>query len=86
MPDLDKLYSRFGKQGLVILGLSDEDAATVRPFLAEHSYSYPILLDPGRRVSNCGYRGFHRVWSMIATVSLSRRPRICGRWGSSWRC
>jgi peroxiredoxin len=50
MPDLDKLYSRFSKQGLVILALSDEDAATVRAFLAEHSYGYPILLDPNRSV------------------------------------
>jgi peroxiredoxin len=50
MPDLDEIYARFSKQGLVILALSDEEEATVRRFLAEHQFNYPILLDPGRRV------------------------------------
>ncbi len=52
MPDLETLYQRFGPQGLVILGISDEDAATVSPFIAEHKVSYPILLDPGRKVND----------------------------------
>ena len=51
MPDLDALYRRFGKQGLVILGISDEDAGKVESFLAEHPVSYPVLLDPGRKVN-----------------------------------
>jgi peroxiredoxin len=51
MPDLETLYSCFGPQGLVILGISDEDAATVSPFIAEHKVTYPILLDPGRKVN-----------------------------------
>src|ERR1700690_1424826 len=51
MPDLETLNQRFGPQGLVILGISDEDAATVSPFIAEHKVTYPILLDPGRKVN-----------------------------------
>jgi peroxiredoxin len=51
MPDLETLYSRFGPQGLVILGISDEDAATVSPFIAKQGTTYPILLDPGRNVN-----------------------------------
>ena len=51
MPDLENLYERFGGQGLVILGIDDEDAATVKPFIAQHSVSYPVLLDPGRKVN-----------------------------------
>ena len=51
MPDLETLYNRFGQQGLVILGISDEDAATVSPFIAKQGTSYPILLDPGRKVN-----------------------------------
>jgi peroxiredoxin len=50
MPDLNALYKQFGKQGLVILAISDEDAAKVKPFIAEHKYTYPILLDPGGKV------------------------------------
>ena len=51
MPDLDALYKRFKDQGLIILAISDEDASKVRPYIADHAVSYPILVDPGRKVS-----------------------------------
>jgi thiol-disulfide isomerase/thioredoxin len=52
MPDLDAVYKRFKDQGLVLLAISDEEVAKVKPFLAEKSVSYPILLDPGRKVND----------------------------------
>jgi peroxiredoxin len=45
MPDLETLHKRFAGKGLVILAISDEDDAKVRPFIAEKKYTYPILLD-----------------------------------------
>jgi peroxiredoxin len=51
MPDLDALYRRFKEQGLVILAISDEEPAKVSAFLASHDVTYPILLDPGRKVN-----------------------------------
>src|ERR1700687_426944 len=51
MPDLETLYKQFKDQGLVILAISDEDAGKVRPFVAEQKVTYPILLDPGRKVN-----------------------------------
>jgi peroxiredoxin len=51
MPDLEALYERFKEQGLVVLAISDEDAAKVTPFLAERNITYPVLLDPGRKVN-----------------------------------
>jgi peroxiredoxin len=51
MPDLQALSERFGPRGLVILAISDEDAAKVEPFIAAQKYTYPILLDPGRKVN-----------------------------------
>jgi len=51
MPDLEILFHRFQGQGLVILAISDEDASKVRPFLAGRGVTYPILLDPGRKVN-----------------------------------
>jgi peroxiredoxin len=51
MPDLETLYKQFKDQGLVILAISDEDAGKVKPFVAEQKVTYPILLDPGRRVN-----------------------------------
>ena len=51
MPDLDTLFNRFKDQGFVVLAISDEDAAKVSPFIAEGKIAYPILLDPGRKVT-----------------------------------
>jgi peroxiredoxin len=52
MPDLDALYNKFKDQGLVVLAISDEEAAKVAPFIAERKISYPVLLDPGRKVND----------------------------------
>jgi peroxiredoxin len=51
MPDLEALYARFKEQGFVILAISDEEAGKVQPFIAERKVTYPILLDPGRKVN-----------------------------------
>lgn len=52
MPDLEALYRRFKGEGLVVLAISDEDAAKVRPFIGGRQVTYPILLDPGRKVND----------------------------------
>lgn len=51
MPDLETLYRRFGPQGLVILGIDDEEVEKVKPFIAQQKITYPVLLDPGRKVN-----------------------------------
>jgi len=51
MPDLETLYQQFKEQGLVILAISDEDAGKVKPFIAQQKVTYPILLDPGRKLN-----------------------------------
>lgn len=51
MPDLETLYNRFKDQGFVILAISDEDLAKVKPFIAEHKVTYPILLDADRKAN-----------------------------------
>jgi len=51
MPDLETLYQQFKDQGLVILAISDEDAGKVKPFIEQQRVTYPILLDPGRKVN-----------------------------------
>ena len=52
MPDLDALYQRFKDQGLVVLAISDEDTNKVKPFITERPVTYPILLDPGRKIND----------------------------------
>jgi len=51
MPDLDALYAQFKSKGFVILAISDEKDATVRKFITEKGYHYPILLDSDRSVN-----------------------------------
>ena len=51
MPDMERLYRTYEKQGLTIIAVSDEDRATVEQFLAKNSYSFPVALDPGREVN-----------------------------------
>jgi peroxiredoxin len=51
MPDLQALYDKYKDQGFVVLSISDEEAAKVSPFITERNISYPVLLDPGRKVN-----------------------------------
>ena len=51
MPDLQALYEKYKDQGFVVLAISDEEVGKVSPFIAERKISYPVLLDPGRKVN-----------------------------------
>jgi thiol-disulfide isomerase/thioredoxin len=50
MGELDRLYTFFEPQGLVILSITDEDGFKVNSFLGGSTYHPPILLDPGGSV------------------------------------
>jgi peroxiredoxin len=51
MPDLQALYDKYKDQGFIVLSISDEESAKVTPFIAEKKITYPVLLDPGRKVN-----------------------------------
>ena len=51
MPDLQTLYERFRGQGFVVLAISDEKSAKVAPFIQERKVTFPVLLDPDRKVN-----------------------------------
>jgi peroxiredoxin len=52
MPDLESLYLQFKDQGLIVLAISDEGADKVKAFLSGRNVTYPVLLDPGRKVND----------------------------------
>jgi peroxiredoxin len=52
MPDLQALYDKYKDQGFLVLSISDESSAKVSPFIAERKITYPVLLDPGRKVND----------------------------------
>jgi peroxiredoxin len=75
MPDLDVLYQQFKSEGLVILAISDEEAATVKAFIAgQQKVSYPVLLDPGRRVN-----GLFRVDGIPKTFVYDRSGKLAAQ-------
>lgn len=51
LPDLEALHKRYKDQGFVMLGISDEEEAKVKPFVEQQKLTYPMLLDPGRKVN-----------------------------------
>jgi peroxiredoxin len=51
MPDLEALSKQYLDQGLVVLAISDESVDKVQPFISKQVYTFPILLDPGRKVN-----------------------------------
>ena len=51
MPDLQALYDKYKDQGFVVVSISDEEPAKVQPFITERRITYPVLLDPGRKVN-----------------------------------
>ena len=52
MPDLEALYRRFKNQGLVVLAISDDDVGKVKQLTIDKRFTYPVLLDPGRKVTD----------------------------------
>ncbi len=50
MPDLDSIYKRFKKDGLIVLAITDEEAGKARQFVDEYRLSFPILLDSDKSV------------------------------------
>jgi peroxiredoxin len=71
MPDLQTLYDRFKSQGFVILSISDETAAKVNPFIADHKYTWPILLDPGRKVNE-----MYRIQGIPKSFLYNRKGQL----------
>lgn len=52
MPDLQALYEKYKGQGFIVLSISDEEAAKVTPFIQQNHITYPVMLDPGRKVND----------------------------------
>ncbi len=42
IPNFVKLYNESSRNDLIIIGISNEDAATLRPFVAQNKMTYPV--------------------------------------------
>jgi peroxiredoxin len=73
MPDLDRIYTRFQSQGLVVLSISDEDAFKVNSFIAPTGYHTPVLIDAGGAV----HKQFH-IEGIPKTFIFNRDGKLIG--------
>lgn len=72
MPLLDKLSSKYGKMGFVLLGINtDQDIAEAKNVLEKVKVNYPILFDPESKLSE-----LYAVDSMPFTVFIDKKGQI----------
>jgi peroxiredoxin len=73
IPDLITLQSKYGPQGVVVVGLSldAEGAGIVKPFIQEHRVDYPMLIADAATA-----RQFGGIIGIPTTFVLDRQGRI----------
>lgn len=57
IPHLNELHNKYKDQGLVILGISDESASTVKPFIGQMNMEYLVMAEGGQNNQTYGVRG-----------------------------
>jgi peroxiredoxin len=78
MPELDRLYAKYRAQGLVVLGVSIDEAAAhgrVRGEVAKLGITFPILLDQETRVVSM----YNPRATAPYSVLIGRQGRVVGR-------
>ncbi len=71
LPETQKLDQEFGKKGLAVLAVSNEDKPTVQPFLAQNHYTFPCYLDD----SSAASQAFH-VTSLPTVAIIDRKGNL----------
>jgi peroxiredoxin len=74
MPDLEALSREFKEKGLVVLAISDEEETKVKTFVQEARYTFPVLLDQGRKVSE-----LFQVEGIPKTFIYNREGRLAAQ-------
>jgi thiol-disulfide isomerase/thioredoxin len=67
-PKLSQLQTRYGAQGLTVLGVSSEDGDDVRTFIRQQPLRYSIAVDPGADTARR-----YGVVSLPTLVAIDRR-------------
>lgn len=79
IPHLQKLYQKYNKRGLVMVGISGYRGDTiedVKSFVKDNKMTYPIPYDPGRKVlMKYGVRGLPTLF-MIDKQGIIRNVEI----------
>lgn len=71
LPVLEKLHRDFKDEGLVVLGISDENKTTIEKFLKENKLTFPILLDQGGKVAQ-----LYKVQAIPRVILIDKKGKI----------
>ncbi|MGH9627044.1 MAG: TlpA disulfide reductase family protein [Bryobacteraceae bacterium] len=74
MPRLEALYRELRDEGLVVLGIGDEEDSVIRRFLSANEYDFPILIDSKGSV----FRDYE-ITARPANILVGRDGRILAR-------
>jgi len=75
MPSMEKLYNQFKTQGLEILAVNiSENNNTVKQFIQNNNYTFPIMMDSNGRVS-----GIYGIKAIPTSFIIDREGKIIGR-------
>jgi peroxiredoxin len=81
MPAMERLYREHKDHGLVMVAVSlDGDSAVVPPFVKEHGFTFPVVLDPKMDVANAyGVRALPSSFvvdpdGQVVGIALGARP------------
>ena len=74
-PDLEAVWRRYRKDGLVVLGVDSGDTrGSARAFLSAHGVTYPIAFDPEEKLA----LGAYALPGMPVTYVVNSAGRIVG--------
>jgi len=75
MPQLEALWQRYQKQGLVVLAVSEDRGRTkkVRKFIAKRGFTFPVALDRKSKIGRA-----YRVSGLPASALIDRHGNVVG--------
>ena len=71
MPVIEKLHQQFDGKGLRVFGVNDEEIDTIREYVVEHEYTFPMLVDTDQQALN-----LYRIRGIPTMVVIDREGKI----------
>ena len=74
MPQLQRLYEKYRKDGLVVIGITQMNPMNkdIRAALKEYGVTYPVVTDPGEKIGQKVYR----IEAHPTTILLDRAGKV----------
>ncbi len=75
IPWFMEFQQKYKDKGFTVVGISsDDELATLKPFVAEYKMNYPVLQGLGR---DDVHEAFGPIWGLPTTIVIGRDGKIC---------